>query len=649
MALYQAGKHAEAYQTALPLAERGDHVAEAMVGNILAMGALGHADVAAARRWWERAALAGYAEAQYNLGLSYVDPDVNGRDGSLARAWLTEAAQGGHQGAMVRLGEWELGSATRFRRARAASGYRWLRVAASSGAADAHLATERATRRSGWGRPDRMKRLRARALRLTLPYGSTAAAGLLGLADRDEAVAYLITGSVLYIMRGQDRVGNTFSQHPSAPNPTSLADVAHQMNDLIPRGLPRDVIAWTLSRKGISYRDVDVVPVSRERLWQLVRPGDVVEVSDDLNSHVASVLSVDRSLGTIRFADPWPEEFLLLPGRNALGAEARIAPYGRTRKMVSVTRGEFMEAARGLAGFAGRASVEALWHGAPELHEEPMAALALAGLLAGSADVGTCALGLGWLMALLRGRGGVRVAPAREAAAADRAWLAAERLRTAAPQPLVSCSELGSSAPGEPLNQLVEELVRCWPPQLETLTPLTLADLSTRRAESGDMEGALALLDRAVAVHADSERLRVARSSLWIQGGRFDAAERELAVAIEALDARRHLPGPLVHGLDRVGSVDVVSRELTELETAALALRAEALMGLQDPKRAVDALQEAIGLAGERGALLERLAMAATAAGDNELASATAERLRGLEYQKLLGRIFGRRPPNGPE
>lgn len=645
-ALFHAGEHAAAYRTALPLAEGGDHRAQRLVGNLLAMGTLGQPDVAAARPWWERAALTADPAAQYNLGLSYLDPDAPGGDPALARGWLMEAAQGGHVDAMTRLGAWELGEAGDDL-ARAASGYRWLRIAERAGAPGARMAIERALRASSWDDPARLEALRAAALRLTPSHQGATGADLLRDVDRGEPLSYHIALALSNIAGKQGLVENAFTANPTKPSPMTLADIAHNLSEdfaeHLPPGLPPDTVPWVLGRRGLSYPDVEVVTVPPDRLWDLVRPGDVVELSDGLSSHVTTTWSIDRAAGTIRFLDAWPDQFLLLPGLNALGADARAEPYGRTRRWLSVTRADFVQAARGLVSVVGARSVDALWRGVPELHGDPAAALALASVLARSTDPDSAARGLGWLVALLRGDGPAPLPRGREGAAADRAWLAAERLRRADPGRRVACASPGATVQEERLASLVQELDRRWPPRLDSLSARVLADEAWRRASAGDLDGAEALLQPALRHRPQCDLLRLARAGVWIARGTLEPAARELGDLIPSLEERRTAAGPLVRTVnDTENGVATARPELAGVEVSALALQAQARMGLRQPRAAVEALQLALDVSGqEHPELLTRLAEAADAAGDAALATAARDRLRQAKYRKLLDGVLG--------
>lgn len=670
---HEAGDSAAAYQAALPLAEQGDHEAQRLVGNILAMGALGHAYVTAARPWWERAALSGDAVAQFNLGLSYTDPAAEGTDSALAQAWITEAALGGHTDAMTQLGEQLLGGAGDDL-GRAADGYAWLRTACVTGELSARMALGRALKASSWDDPARLEVLQPEALRRSAPYAATKGADLLAQADRDEARAYFVSFGLAKIAGDQGLVENAFTANPTKPSPATLPAMARKLSgEIAARSgmlVPPDTTAWVLCRRGILYDDVDAVALSAARLWELVRVGDTVEISDGVNSHVTFACSIDRNAGVIRFLDVWPDEFLLLPGLNVLGIEAWLEPYGRTRRLVCITRDDFVQAVRGVMGVAGVDSIDAVWRGVAELQSDAGAAVALASAMARLPGAGACARGLGWLMALLRGDG-TRAPADRTGVVADRAWMAAERLHGEHPRHLVCCTAPGATGRGERPRALLDELARRWPPCFDSLAPRDMVDAVSRRLASdveatqqsawrrwwkgwrsraradallrADAVGAEALLEFALRRYPDNERLRMARALRRLDRGEADAAASELAEVVDALEAKRLQRGPLVRDLDGIeGGINSERRSFAVAEAKALALRAQALMSLSAPRDAVTALQKALILIGrDESDMLALLAQAATAAGDAALAADAQARLEQARTKQWIDRVLG--------
>ena len=84
----------------LSLAEAGDAAAQCR----LALLATATRDYASAQEWFERAAAQGHSEAQFFLGLIYIDGQGVPRDYVQARGWFERAAAQGEARAQSYLG-----------------------------------------------------------------------------------------------------------------------------------------------------------------------------------------------------------------------------------------------------------------------------------------------------------------------------------------------------------------------------------------------------------------------------------------------------------------------------------------------------------------------------------------------------------------
>lgn len=644
---YNSGDVAAAFEAALPLAERGHPEAQKLVGNVLAQGTLGNPDLAGARYWWRRAALQGDPTAQFNVGMSYLDPDAGPVDVETARAWLTEASVGGHRDAMRELGKLLLRNAKT--RAQAAEGYFYVQIAAAKGDAASRMMTFAQIIPGEFANDQHsLSELRAEALQYTLPYCGVVGRDLLGQADRDEEAAYRTTLGLYAVASEQDKVRNAFTEFPDKPCPLTLAgtaDIAIRRFDALS---PACATSWILTRRGLRQDSIRCVPVPAERLWDLVRPGDSVELSDGINAHVTYVWLIDRDRGVIRFLDVWPDEFLLLPGLNALGIEAKVLPLGQTRRLIEVGRDDFLIAVRGLLSSVGIASIEALWRAIPELREDPAAALGLALTLMQRPNVELTSRGLGWLVALLRGTS-PGLPPAAIRAAADRAWMASECLRDQGdPDMSVACETLGVSLHKELVSAIMDELAQRWPPSFETLGPRALTDAILRRGESKvtsearanplyrtDDAGYEPLLRFALERHPGSEHLRILSAERDLFSGRAETAAREFADIIEGLEGKLRQTGPLVRDVyGDEGGISTCRPEIQSALIVASTLRARALFALGLPAVAADSLKKALTVSDEAGEkrpdLLRLLLEAAFAAGNAQLAEETKARLHKL-------------------
>ena len=134
--------------------------------------------------------------------------------------------------------------------------------------------------------------------------------------------------------------GNDPNPRPMTPvNLTDMARILDQSVAPLRREIPDAAYFAIWSTRTRSALDAGLA-VPPEHLWWFVEPGDTVLLSDRITHHFTSAGYVDRDVGTISFADPWPEDFFLKEDRNTLGIAA---------VNTQITREEFTKAAVGLA------------------------------------------------------------------------------------------------------------------------------------------------------------------------------------------------------------------------------------------------------------------------------------------------------------
>jgi TPR repeat protein len=138
----EAGRHAQAAQMLLPLANAGNSLAQFRLGSLYYNGQGVPEDEKQAIYWWKKAAAQGYAEAMFQLGSAYLfgsqtakivpDPDRE------AATWYFQAASAGHAEAQYHLGLLFLaGKGVVDSRVEAA---RWMKKAAAQGHPEAKKA-----------------------------------------------------------------------------------------------------------------------------------------------------------------------------------------------------------------------------------------------------------------------------------------------------------------------------------------------------------------------------------------------------------------------------------------------------------------------------------------------------------------------------
>jgi len=93
VAAYDAGAYEDAFAYWLPLADNYDLAAMRNIGHLYRLGQGVAQNSKKALSYYKRAAIIGYAPAQYNLGMMYWQADGVAYDRDEASKWLSMAAQ----------------------------------------------------------------------------------------------------------------------------------------------------------------------------------------------------------------------------------------------------------------------------------------------------------------------------------------------------------------------------------------------------------------------------------------------------------------------------------------------------------------------------------------------------------------------------
>ncbi len=367
----QAALDARQYESAVPLltelADRGSLRAAHLLGDIYGEGRLGDADYDSARRWWRMAAMGGVAEAQYNLAVTYREGQGTPVDLEEAIRWYREAADRGDHGAKYQLGQLLLAHTDASRHP---DGYMYMRLALIAGTDGSALATS--LMRSDYQHGSTaFTALRAEAVsglwsRLNADPANPLNNVTLVRADppawpepprvsedRDEGLSYVIDHFMRALFGIQDQTG-----HLRADDRPGDAAISFSKAMVVYAGLyahiGRDVtgraaILYPLYTIGTKAESNTAAFLTRDQLWSIVRPGDVVLLSDQLNQHLTYVYGVDRSANRLTLLDTRPDEFMLLEGRNAVGARAQLSDDGISRRLVTITGEEFRDSVSALA------------------------------------------------------------------------------------------------------------------------------------------------------------------------------------------------------------------------------------------------------------------------------------------------------------
>ncbi|OEU75489.1 MAG: hypothetical protein BA874_00040 [Desulfuromonadales bacterium C00003068] len=105
---FESGDFEKALKIFMPMAEQGDPVAQAYLGEMYEIGEGIKEDAAQAFKWFRKAAEQGYGKAQYNLGLLYLSGKGVKRDAEEGAKWIHKAAEQGHDMARSKLGDMPL-------------------------------------------------------------------------------------------------------------------------------------------------------------------------------------------------------------------------------------------------------------------------------------------------------------------------------------------------------------------------------------------------------------------------------------------------------------------------------------------------------------------------------------------------------------
>jgi len=101
---YRNGHFSVALKELIPLAEKGDAKAQALLGEMHGSGSGVPQDHAKAASWYRKAALQGNAQAQTSLGVMYEKGIGAPQDDKEAVSWYYKAAEQGHGEALYILG-----------------------------------------------------------------------------------------------------------------------------------------------------------------------------------------------------------------------------------------------------------------------------------------------------------------------------------------------------------------------------------------------------------------------------------------------------------------------------------------------------------------------------------------------------------------
>lgn len=128
---YQQGDFQTAFRLWLPMAERGDVVAQANISTLYLNGQGVPKDIVESMKWCRKAAAQGWRDAQFNLGVGYEHGQGVGQDYVEASRWYLKAADQDDTAAQINLGAlYEAGKGVRQNKVQA---LKWYMIAAQRG------------------------------------------------------------------------------------------------------------------------------------------------------------------------------------------------------------------------------------------------------------------------------------------------------------------------------------------------------------------------------------------------------------------------------------------------------------------------------------------------------------------------------------
>jgi tetratricopeptide (TPR) repeat protein len=352
----------------------------------------------------------------------------------------------------------------------------------------------------------------------------------------------------------------------------------------------------------------EAITVPAEHLWWLAASQDTVLLSDRRIHHYTEIANVDREQERISFSDPWPDDFFLLRGRNALGIAARRDPG------LSISKAEFLRVVTGLVTWDTQRLVQHYFAAFPDRRadRDTLVRFGFALLDAEADELAPMAADLFAEAALLAAAVGSNEDAKR---AAQQAYLAA------------SCGACRAATGGNraalAAMQAVLRLVTAayGRPALEAgLLTRELARLGNAAGYARDFKQARAVLDLAIGKDAAFEDGHWLRASVALQDGEPAAAAADAERALELNDAQLAKLAAERAAIDPRGRWELEWKDsqiggCRARRASELAVMVNAQIGLGDLARARAAAAALIELQPRKPLRHLKLALVARAAG----------------------------------
>jgi tetratricopeptide (TPR) repeat protein len=451
---------------------------------------------------------------------------------------------------------------------------------------------------------------------------------------------------VMYALIGIPHAG-------SEPNPrplprTTLYDFKRRLAAGAPTGtgpIP-DALHFAFYPDSYTVPPEKGILIHREHFWWLATSQDPVLLSDRITHHYTEISKIDRVNERVSLYEYWPEDFFLLPGRNAFGIEARSDPG------LSVSKAEFLRAIAGLVTWDRPQLVAAYFAAFPEKRHDhdPLLRFGYALMDAEADELASWAADLFAEAVRLAGKAGDN----------ERAEMAGRQAYLAA-----TCGfYFASSRKDEATARLMHAILQAVTPvygetRLQAgLQPPELARLANAAGQARDFKRVRAVLDLAIGKDPDFEDGFWLRAGARLQEGDSSAAAKdaERALALNQVELKRLADQRFA--IDSRGKWELIWKDAQiggrrQRRESELATLIQARMQLQEFDQAREAARELIELQPDQPlGYLKRAALERAAGRAGEAATAlraAIERERDVgrraSYERLLAELEHAKQP----
>ncbi len=199
--------------------------------------------------------------------------------------------------------------------------------------------------------------------------------GDLNLPSRDPIIERVLSKTLESIF---DLQGAKYDQNPSRNFIFSDLFRQNPYYHDAPRGdgtYPHKLFGYRLN--SMKSDDDELIPIPRNRFWNLIRPMTSLLLSDRRTQHYTTVYNIDYSNGLLDLVDQWPDKIFLKAGFNTMGIEAQIIEIPDRGKIVRLTRADLEKVIKGAMSLESMTFSEHLLKVIPSGYDDARFMLAL--------------------------------------------------------------------------------------------------------------------------------------------------------------------------------------------------------------------------------------------------------------------------------